>query len=429
MIKNTRSHVIGDFPIRSDKFHAKMVKAYNTLYDGTGAGSEMRGWLTWPREYIESEEYKILKDAAKEIQGKSDAVIVIGIGGSYLTPRCIINSEYGDAYNELCYKEALPKMYFAGRDLSPDHLNQIVEQVSEIDWSIIYISKSGGTIEPGLAFHALWNLLYAKYGEEANDRVYAVTDASKGILKGMANECSWKSFIIPDDIGGRYSGFTACGLLPLAVAGIDTDKLLEGAIAAAADCYQNPDSMAGKYAEARYYNYAEKNNRIEIYAVNTPFLQYFCEWLKQLFAESEGKGGKGMYPSKIIIPTDLHSVGQFIQEGTRDLICQTFIEREFKTSYEIPKNELNDNLHERENKDFARAADAAMDGAFTAHSEGGNPCGTIKVGSDLEDLGYLMQSMFVACATYCYMLGVNPFNQPGVEAHKINMKSSPEWDK
>lgn len=429
MIKNTRSHVIGEFPIPDDRFHTKKVDAYNTLYDGTGAGSEMRGWLTWPREYIESEEYKILKDAAKEIQGKSDAVIVIGIGGSYLTPRCIINSEYGDAYNELCYKEDLPKMYFAGRDLSPDHLNQIVEQISEIDWSIIYISKSGGTIEPGLAFHALWNLLYAKYGEEANDRVYAVTDASKGILKGMANECAWKSFIIPDDIGGRYSGFTACGLLPLAVAGIDTDKLLEGAIAAAADCYQNPDSMAGKYAEARYYNNAEKNNRIEIYAVNTPFLQYFCEWLKQLFAESEGKDGKGMYPSKIIIPTDLHSVGQFIQEGTRDLICQTFIEREFKTSYEIPKNELNDNLHERENKDFARAADAAMDGAFTAHSEGGNPCGTIKVGSDLEDLGYLMQSMFVACATYCYMLGVNPFNQPGVEAHKINMKLSPEWDK
>lgn len=428
MITNTRSHVIGEFPIPDDRFHAKMVKAYNTLYDGTGAGSEMRGWLTWPGEYIESEEYKILKDAAKEIQGKSDAVIVIGIGGSYLTPRCIINSEYGDAYNELCYKEALPKMYFAGRDLSPDHLNQIVEQVSEIDWSIIYISKSGGTIEPGLAFHALWNLLYAKYGEEANDRVYAVTDASKGILKGMAIEGCWPSFVIPDDIGGRYSGFTACGLLPLAVAGVDTDKLLVGAIDAVNDCYYNPDSFAAKYAENRYYNYEKNKNRVEIFSVNTPFLQYFCEWLRQLFAESEGKDGKGMYPSYTIIPTDLHSVGQYEQEGTRGLLCKTFIEREFKTSYEIPENDLKDNLYEREGKDFAQAAAAAMDGAFKAHTAGGITCGTIKLGSCLEDLGYLMQSMFVSCAVYCYMLGVNPFNQPGVEAHKVNMKSSPKWD-
>lgn len=429
MIKNTRSHVIGEFPILDDRFHAKMVEAYNTLYDGTGAGSEMRGWLTWPKEYLHSAEYAELKRTAKEIQDKSDVVIVIGIGGSYLTPRSIINSEYGDSFNELAYKEGLPKIYFAGRDLSPDHLNQIVEMVSEMDWSVIYISKSGGTIEPGLSFHALWELLYAKYGEEANQRVYAVTDASKGTLKNMANDGNWKPFVIPDDIGGRYSGFTACGLLPLAVAGIDTDKLLEGAIAGMNDCYRNPDSFAGQYAESRYYNYEENKNRVEIFAINTPFLFYFCEWLKQLFGESEGKDGKGIYPSSIIIPTDLHSLGQFVQEGTRGLMCQLFIEREFKTTFKIPESNLKDNLDKYQCKDFAQAAAAAMDGAYKAHTAGGNPCGKIRVGSTLEDMGYLMQSMFVACAVYCYMLGVNPFNQPGVEAHKINMRSSLEWDK
>lgn len=428
MLKNKRSHIIGGFPIPRDEFHEKMVQAYNTLYDGTGEGSEMRGWINWPKEYYVSEEYKTLKSTAKEIQEKSDVVIVIGIGGSYLTPQMIIHSEYGDAYNELASKNGVPKIYFAGRDLSPDHLNQIIEMVSGVNWSIIYISKSGGTIEPALSFRVLWKYLYAQYGEEANERVYAVTDSSKGILKGMANEHCWKSFVIPDDIGGRYSGFTACGLLPIAVAGINTDMLLKGAIDAVDDCDHNPSSFAAKYAEWRFYNYAEVSF-VEVYAVNTPFLVYFAEWLKQLFGESEGKDGKGLFPASITIPTDLHSLGQYLQEGLRDLICETFISREFKGNVEISEIDLNDNLNQFAGKTFKQAAAAAMDGAYKAHSEGGNPCSNIYVGASLEDMGYLMQSMFVACAVYCYMLEVNPFNQPGVEAHKINMKSSPEWDK
>lgn len=428
MLKNKRSHIIGDFPIPSDEFHEKMVQAYNTLYDGTGEGSEMRGWINWPKEYYVSEEYKTLKSTAKEIQEKSDVVIVIGIGGSYLTPQMIIHSEYGDAYNELASKNGVPKIYFAGRDLSPDHLNQIIEMVSGVNWSIIYISKSGGTIEPALSFRVLWKYLYAQYGEEANQRVYAVTDSSKGILKGMANEHCWKSFIIPDDIGGRYSGFTACGLLPIAVAGINTDMLLKGAIDAVNDCDHNPSSFAAKYAGWRYHNYIEASC-VEVYAVNTPFLSYFAEWLKQLFGESEGKDGKGLFPASITIPTDLHSLGQYLQDGLRDLICETFIEREFKGNIEIPKIKLNDNLESFAGKTFKQAAAAAMDGAYKAHSEGGNPCSNIYVGASLEDMGYLMQSMFVACAVSAYMIDVNPFNQPGVEAHKINMKSSPEWDK
>lgn len=428
MITNTRSHVIGDFPIPNDEFHAKMVKAYNTLYDGTGEGKEMRGWINWPKDYFVSEEYKMLKITAKEIQQKSDIVIVIGIGGSYLTPQMIIHSEYGDAYNELASKNGVPKIYFAGRDLSPDHLNQIIEMVSGVDWSIIYISKSGGTIEPALSFRVLWKYLYQRYGEEANQRVYAVTDSSKGILKGMSNDGDWKSFVIPDNIGGRYSGFTACGLLPIAVAGIDTDMLLKGAIDAVNDCASNPEGFAGTYAEYRYYNYMENMNSVEVYAVNTPFLTYFAEWLKQLFGESEGKEGKGLFPASITIPTDLHSLGQYLQEGLRDLICETFISREFKGNVEIPEVALNDGLKSREGKKFTQAASAAMDGAYNAHSKGGNVCSNILVGNSLEDMGYLMQSMFVACAVSAYMLGVNPFDQPGVEFHKVKMKSSPKWD-
>lgn len=430
MITNTRSHIIGDFPIPSDELHASMVKAYNTLYDGTGEGSEMRGWINWPKKYFVSGEYKHLKSTAKEIQEKSDVVIVIGIGGSYLTPQMVIHSEYGDAYNELAAKNGVPRMYFAGRDLSPDHLNQIIEMISEgVNWSIIYVSKSGGTIEPALSFHVLWKYLYAQYEEEANQRVYAVTDSSKGILKGMANDGDWKSFVIPDNIGGRYSGFTACGLLPIAVAGIDTDMLLKGAIDAIDDCDHNPDSFAGQYAEWRCYNYGEELSDVEVYAVNTPFLAYFAEWLKQLFGESEGKDESGLFPASVIIPTDLHSLGQYLQDGLRDLICETFISREFKGNVEIPENDLNDNLEKFVGKTFKQAAAAAMDGAYKAHSEGGNPCSKIYLGSSLADMGYLMQSMFVACAVSSYMVGVNPFNQPGVEAHKINMKSSPEWDK
>ncbi len=428
MITKTRSHVIGDFSIPSDKFHKWMIKSYNTLYDGTGEGSKMRGWLNWPKEYYVSEEYRTLKSTAKEIREKSDIVIVIGIGGSYLTPQMIIHSEYGDYYNELASKNGNPRIYFAGRDLSPEHLKQIIEIVSGVDWSIIYISKSGGTIEPALSFHTLWELLEKQYGKEANQRVYAVTDSSKGILKGLANDGDWRSFIIPDDIGGRYSGFTACGLLPIAVAGINTDKLLKGAIDAVNDCYYNPSSFAGKYAEWRYYNYEERTNSVEVYAVNTPFLAYFSEWLKQLFGESEGKDGKGLFPASIIIPTDLHSLGQYLQEGLRDLICETFFDRDFKKNVKIPKVSLKDNLKIREGKKFTQAAAAAMDGAYNAHSEGGNACSYVRFGSTLEDMGYLMQTMFVACAVSAYMLGVNPFDQPGVESHKVKMQSSSKWD-
>ncbi len=433
MVKNTREHVIGEFPDFPPIFPCSRTQttvaevAYNKLYAGTGEGSEMRGWMNWPKEYFVSGEYKKLKETAKNIRENNDSVIVIGIGGSYLTPQMVIHSEYGPYYNEIAQSKGLPKIYFAGCDLSPDNLNQIIEMVSDGDWSIIYISKSGGTMEPALAFRILWKSLQEKYGDEADKRVYAVTDAEKGILKSMANEHEWESFVIPDNIGGRYSGFTACGLLPIAVAGIDTDKLLEGAIDAVNDCEGNPDCFAAKYAEWRYYNYSQCR-LVETFAMNSPYLSYLGEWLKQLFGESEGKNDKGLFPTSVVFPTDLHSLGQYLQEGVRDLIFETFIERDFKDDITIPESGLNDNLDTRAGKKFSQAAAAAMDGAYKAHTEGGNPCSIIRVGNTLEDMGYVMQSMFIACAISSYMLEVNPFNQPGVEAHKMAMKTSPKWD-
>lgn len=419
--------VVGEFPVCVEDYYTEMVYAYSTLYRGTGEGGEMTGWLNWPAEYIASAEYERLKNTAKRLQQNSDAVVIVGIGGSYLTPQMVIHSEFGDFYNEVAPKKGLPKIYYAGCDLSPDKLYQTLELLADGDWSIIYISKSGGTMEPALAFRVLWKALCEKYGPDgANERIIAITDAQKGILKNLANQHNWEAFVIPDNIGGRYSGLTACGLLPIAVAGLDTDLLLKGAIAAIDDC-KVKDCFALDYAIWRYFCFDFA--RVEFIAMNDPYLAYLGEWLKQLFGESEGKNNCGIFPASGVFPTDLHSLGQFLQEGTKELIFESFIQRDFSRDMEIPKVNLNDNLDTREGKKFTQAAAAAMDGAFKAHTNGDNLCGIIRVGNGLEAMGYLMQGMFVACAIYCYMMDVNPFNQPGVEQHKQNMKTSPEWDK
>jgi len=421
--------VVGEFHIPEDRYHGDMVEAYKKLYDGTGAGSEMRDWIIWPEQYLNSDEYARVKSTAATIQYHSEAVVFVGIGGSYLTPQAVIQSEYGDYYNEIARKKGLPKVYFAGIDLSPDHFNQILESISEVDWSIVYVSKSGGTTEPALAFHVLWEKLYEKYGEEANSRVFTVTDGKKGTLKEMTDKHKWETFVIPDGIGGRYSAFTAVGLLPLAIAGINTDELLLGAVDAMNDCYNNPDSFAGKYAEWRYYNYCFNDNYVEFFAANTTYLSYFTEWIKQLFGESEGKDGSGLFPASGVFPRDLHSLGQYLQDGYRDIVCETLIIREFKTDIEITASNLKDNLENRVGKKFSQAAAAAMDGAYKAHTEGGNPCSIIRLNKGLKAMGYLMYSLFVVSPVVGYMMDVNPFNQPGVEAHKAAMKTSPEWDK
>ena len=421
---NNTSRITGTFPVTNP--NPAVTAALDTLLARNGAGREMLGWVDWPAKYFESEEYESLKETAAYIQSNSEVVIVIGIGGSYLTPQMVLQSQFGEYYNvETGWN--IPNIYFAGCDLSPDRIHRLLEYVKDVDWSIIYISKSGGTIEPALAFRTLYNQLCADYGHtRADHRVYCVTDKEKGILKNMANEHDWECFVIPDEIGGRYSGFTACGLLPLAVAGIDTDAMLRGAIEAAQK-EMSPDSFAFNYANWRYEMY-QSGYKVEFLATNTPDLSYFTEWQKQLFGESEGKDGKGLFLSSGVFPRDLHSLGQYLQEGLRDLIIETFIERNFSIQHFIPTSDLNDNLDNREGKAFSQAAAAAMDGAFNAHSEGGNPCAKIRFGSSLEDLGYLMQALFVSCAISAYALGVNPFNQPGVEKHKAIMKTSPAWD-
>jgi len=426
--QDTRKHVVGTFPMSDSNIHGDIVQAYHDLYAGNCQGSEMRGWLTWPEEYFASEEYQRVKVTAEKIRNDSDAVIIIGIGGSYLTPQMIIHSEYGEFYNETAVLEGWPRIYFAGCDLSSDKLNKTFEMVSDGDWSVIYISKSGGTMEPALAFRALWEKLYEQYGDEANNRVYAVTDAEKGILKGMANEQAWESFVIPDNIGGRFSGLTAVGLLPLAVAGIDTDALLKGASDAMKDCRDNSENFATQYAEWRFYNYYENACNVEFLATNTPDLSFGAEWLKQLFGESEGKDGQGIFPASGVFPTDLHSLGQFLQEGFRGLIFETFIKRKFKTDIEIPVSDLEDNLDLYAGKKFTQAASAAMQGAYNAHTAGGNPCGLIELEETLEALGAFMYYCFVTTAVTGITMEVNAFNQPGVEFHKVEMKKSPAWD-
>ncbi|MBQ2916700.1 MAG: glucose-6-phosphate isomerase [Clostridia bacterium] len=427
--QDTRQHVVGAFPIKDNSFHDLIVASYRNLYAGFCEGAEMRDWITWPKEYFESAEYKRVKNTAKKIQENSEVVIVVGIGGSYLTPQAIIHSEYGEFYNEVAASKGLPKIYFAGCDLSPDKLKATMEMIGNKHWSIIYISKSGGTMEPAMAFRNLWNLLQEEYQEEANDRVYAITDAKKGILKGLADEHGWESFVIPDGIGGRFSGLTAVGLLPIAVAGIDTDALLRGAIDAMEDCKNNVENFAVKYAEWRFHNYFGEDGLVEFLAMNTPYLSFYAEWMKQLFGESEGKDKKGIFPTSGVFPTDLHSLGQYLQEGTRYLIFETFIKRKFKGDVEISESDLNDNLDDYAGKKFSQAASAAMHGAYNAHTAGGNPCAMIEIDSTLEAMGAFMYYCFVVTAVTAIAMSVNPFNQPGVEFHKQEMKKSPEWDK
>lgn len=417
--------VTWNFPVDTSESQGLVVSdALAVLQRRNGPGGDMTGWIDWPQKYLESDEYARLKVTAQHICYESDAVVVIGIGGSYLTPEMVLHSCFGSHYNLLLSTQ----IFFAGIDMKPEGFERTLHLLEGKKWSVVYISKSGGTIEPALTFRFFYDQLIKKFGyEEANRRVYAVTDSCKGILKNLATEHNWDSFVIPDNIGGRYSGFTACGLLPLAIAGIDTDKLLLGAIEAA-KAELSLDSFATSYACWRHLNYIMGLN-VEFLAFNTPDLCFLGEWLKQLFGESEGKDNKGLFPTSGAFPRDLHSLGQFLQEGSKEVLFETFIERESSNALEIPvSNGLRDNLDKYTYKRFCQAAAAAMDGAYRAHSNGGNPCGTIRFGNRLEDLGYLMQAMFVACATFCYMLQVNPFNQPGVELHKQIMRSSPAWE-
>lgn len=395
--------------------------AHQTLSGRSGAGNDFLGWLDLPKTYNRNE-VAAVKRAADKIIGMCDVFIVIGIGGSYLGARAAIEFIHGNYYNNK--KKKTPDIYFVGNDISSSHLNDILALCEGRDICVNVISKSGTTTEPAIAFRIFRDLLIEKYGKEgAAQRIFATTDKARGALRSQADTYGYESFVIADDVGGRYSVLTPVGLLPIAVSGVDIEEMLSGAERAYDDFSgEDPDTNAClKYAALRNILY-RKGKSIEILAVNDPALTLTCEWWKQLYGESEGKDGKGLYPSSAVYSTDLHSIGQFIQEGTRTMF-ETVINVDIEDDFTVPSDAENgDGLNFLAGKSVNFVNQKAYEGTVLAHTDGGVPNLSIHLTSrSAFDFGYLVYFFEKACAISGYMLGVNPFNQPGVEAYKKNM--------
>ena len=387
-----------------------------------GAGSAFLGWVDLPVNY-DRDEYARIKAASARIRKMCDVFVVIGIGGSYLGARAAIEFCRSPLYNNL--KKDTPDIYFAGNTISSSALADVLRICEDRDVCINVISKSGTTTEPAVTFRIFRELLEKKYGEEgARERIFVTTDRAKGKLKEFSTQKGYETFVVPDDIGGRYSVLTAVGLLPISVAGIDTDAMLKGA-AEAREKYLNAPSLendAVRYAILRNILY-NKGKSMEILVSYEPAAQMFAEWWKQLYGESEGKDGKGLYPSSVVFSTDLHSLGQYIQEGLRTMF-ETVLD--FKTSADtvvIPDDPRNiDGLNFLSGRELHDVNRTAMTGTLFAHNDGGVPNILLEVdGRDEENFGTLVYFFELACAVSGYMLGVNPFDQPGVEAYKKNM--------
>lgn len=401
----------------------KAVSAMETLHNKTGAGNDFLGWVTLPTDY-DKEEFARIKKAAEYIKNNADILIVIGIGGSYLGARAVIEALKSPNYNSL--KKDTPDIYFIGNSISPSMLTELVSICEGKDICVNVISKSGTTTEPAIAFRIFRDMVYSKYSEEeAAKRIFATTDSSKGTLKELSDSKGYETFVVPDDVGGRFSVLTAVGLLPIAVAGIDIDKLMAGA-RLAQDSLNNTDIQENdmlKYAAIRnvFYN---KGRKLECFVSYEPCMQMFNEWLKQLFAESEGKDGKGLYPVSCIFSTDLHSVGQYIQESGGSLMFETVIKfNNPHDDYVITEQEGNiDGLNFLAGKTMSFVNEKAREGTLLAHTDGG--VGNLVIECDAideENMGYLIYFFEKTCAVSGYILGVNPFNQPGVESYKKNM--------
>jgi glucose-6-phosphate isomerase len=410
----------------TDKDFESVIPALNTahgfLYENNvnAPGNHAHGWLDLPINY-DKEEFARIKAAAKKIQNDSKILVVIGIGGSSLGARAAIEFVKGKNYNFTCGK--LPKIFFVGNSMSPAELNEVVGFCKDVDFSVNVISKSGTTIEPAIAFHIFKKLLTEKYGDKANERIYATTDAVKGTLHGMALKEDYERFVIPDDVGGRYSVLTAVGLLPIAVAGIDIDVLMSGA-ADSREKYSvcSLDNDCYKYAVARQLLY-RSGKAIELFISYEPDFLLMNEWLKQLFGESEGKEGKGLYPSSAIYSTDLHSMGQYVQDGAR-ILFETVVHFEnSKSEIEIELDEDDsDGLNFLAGENLSSINKRACIATALAHTDGKVPNIIINVdGMDAYNLGALIYFFEKACAISGYILGVNPFDQPGVEVYKKNM--------
>lgn len=399
--------------------------AKSELLGRTGAGSDFLGWIDLPVDY-DKEEFARIQKAAEKIQKDSDVLLVIGIGGSYLGARAAIESLRHSFYNSITKEERkTPEIYYVGNNISSTYLTHLIEVIGDRDFSVNMISKSGTTTEPAIAFRVFKKLLIEKYGkEEAGKRIFATTDKSRGALKNLATEEGYESFVVPDDVGGRFSVLTAVGLLPIAVSGADITKLMEGAASMRERCLNNAfmDNDSMKYAAIRNILH-RKGKTVEILANYEPSLHYVLEWWKQLYGESEGKDQKGIFPASVDLTTDLHSMGQFIQDGQR-IMFETVINLEQqRCEICLEEEEVDlDGLNYLAGKSVDFINKSAMKGTLLAHTDGNVPNLVVNLPEQNEFyLGQLFYFFEFACGISGYMLGVNPFDQPGVESYKKNM--------
>lgn len=415
--------VIGQDELTSMK--AAVLAARDTLENKKGAGNDFLGWIDLPEDY-EKEEFARIQKAAEKIQSDSEVLVVIGIGGSYLGARAAIEFLRHCFYNSVDKKvRKTPEIYYAGNSISGTYLSQLIETIGDRDFSVNVISKSGTTTEPAIAFRIFKEMLENKYGkEEAARRIYATTDRAKGALKGLATEEGYETFVVPDDVGGRFSVLTAVGLLPIAASGADIEKLMEGARSMRKLCLETEveKNDAIQYALIRNILHA-KGKSVEVLANYEPIFHYVGEWWKQLYGESEGKDQKGIFPAAVDLTTDLHSMGQFIQDGSR-IMFETVMELENPALDITVKEEEKDldglNYLAGKTMDFINKS--AMRGTQLAHTDGNVPNLVIRIPEQSEfSLGELFYFFEYACGISGYLLGVNPFNQPGVESYKKNM--------
>ena len=396
--------------------------AFSLVKEANGPGSDFLGWSTLPMDY-DREEFSRIKIAAEKIRKSCDVLVVIGIGGSYLGARAAIEFVKSPLYNNL--KKDTPDIYFAGNNISTTALNELLSICEGRDICVNVISKSGTTTEPAIAFRVFKSLLNDKYGEDgAKERIFVTTDKARGTLKHFSDEAGYETFVVPDNVGGRYSVLTAVGLLPIACAGIDIDAIMQGAADAMAD-FSTPsieDNAAVRYAVIRNL-LLEKGKTTEILVGYEPYLLMLNEWWKQLYGESEGKDKKGIFPASVIFSTDLHSLGQYIQDGKRNLFETVINVKDQGSEFIIPDDPANvDGLNFIAGKKLDYVNKTAMLATLMAHNDGGVP----NIVLELEDksaytFGYLVYFFEFACAISGYILGVNPFDQPGVEAYKKNM--------
>ena len=405
-----------------ESYSQELQKAHTDLQEATGRGSDFLGWVNLPKDYDKAE-YQRIQAAAKKIQSDSKALVVIGIGGSYLGARAAIELIGSNNYN--LKKKDTPNIYFSGNGLSGDSMQEIVDLIGDDDFSVNVISKSGTTTEPAVAFRFFKALLEKKYGKDgAAKRIYATTDKARGALKSLADAEGYETYVVPDNVGGRFSVLTAVGLLPIAVAGIDLDELMRGAADMMETCRKASlaDNPAWQYAAARSDLY-RKGKKIEILAAYEPRARFFAEWWKQLYGESEGKESKGLFPASVEFTADLHSMGQYIQQGERHMF-ETVI-RFGASAHQlcVPRDETDgDGLNFLAGKDMDFIATQAMDGTLLAHVEGGVPNLIVRAGEiNAYTCGELIYFFEYSCGLSGYLLGVNPFDQPGVEAYKKNM--------